>query len=360
VSAEVSPLEQRCLLSSGGLVGGHHALKSKHVNSGNPVIINFAGYQWDANYNWSQDSGPFINNQFWSPSNAVVKSDGLHLKLAKANINGKRQFASAEVDLVATSSGQPYNPGYGTYLVSAKTGNGVSFNQFTMNRDAIFGAFTYENLHGVGNVSRSTSTIKGLPASVVATLKKGMEVSGNNYKGAPLFYNSATLKTKILSITGDTINLTMPPLPGASGLHTVYFTDLSLTNRHRELDMLEASRFGTQYNKTNAQFTLQPYAKLPANVHRITLTDQGQITLVMQWTAPEQPVTFSEYNGTYTLGDLPMTPNISWTTSASTQDQFIPNSYHQTFHLNLWQAFWEGVPQPTSVVVTNFQYQPET
>ena len=48
VAAEVSPLEQRCLLSTG--VGAIHQAKTfkPNVKSGNPVILNFAGYQWDA------------------------------------------------------------------------------------------------------------------------------------------------------------------------------------------------------------------------------------------------------------------------------------------------------------------------
>jgi hypothetical protein len=257
------------------------------------------------------------------------------------------------VELVATSSGQPFNPGYGTYLVSVKTGNGESFDEFTKNKYAIFGAFTYENLHGVGTVSETGNSITGLRMSVIATLKPGMGVSGSDNRGDTLFHRG----THILKVSGDKVELTRPARSGYSLEHTIYFKDNSLTNNYRELDMIEASRFGNQYHDTNAEFTLQPYQDSSQNVHRVTLTDQGRITLVMQWTAANQPVTFSEHNGAFDLNDLPANPTITWTTSTA-QNQFIPNSYYQTFHLNLWQADWAGIPRPTQVILTNFQYDP--
>ena len=55
------------------------------------------------------------------------------------------------------------------------------------------------------------------------------------------------------------------------------------------------------------------------------------------------------------------TPANTWTTSASNPNQniYIPNTYHQLFQLNVWQAFWtHQKPQATQVVVTNFQYKP--
>jgi hypothetical protein len=180
-----------------------------------------------------------------------------------------------------------------------------------------------------------------------------MAVSGHNYQGKPLFRDGTT----ILEIPGSTIILSQPA--HGTGAHTIYFADQSLVNTHRELDMIEASRFGIQSDPTNAQFTLQPYADNPLNVHRITLQDQGDITLVMNWKGADQPVTFSAYYGIYDLKTLPQTAALTWDTPDSL-NTFIPNSGHQAFHLNLWRAFWKNPPnpQPEEVTVMNFQYEP--
>ena len=290
--------------------GAHDGKTAAASESGDPVIINFAGYQWDANYSWSKDSGPYLNGQFWSPKNAVVEPDGLHLELADRSFNGEKHLASTEVELVGTSNGQPL-PGYGTYLVNVKTGNGESFNQWTGNTSAIFGAFTYENLHGVGTISQHGGSITGLSPSVVATLKPGMSVTGSDYLGHALYSPGTTIQ----SITADkkpgtyTVHVTPSALRGFGYAHTIYFHDTTLTNEQRELDTVEISRFGNAQDPTNAQFTIQPATgpnSIPQNIHRITLArDQGQITLVMNWTGAGQPVTFSQYNGTWNLNDLP-------------------------------------------------------
>src|SRR5262245_51935094 len=68
-AAEVALLEPRCLLSGKGVGGGHHGHRVALNQPGDPSVINFAGYEWNANYNWSKDSGPFINGQLWSPDN---------------------------------------------------------------------------------------------------------------------------------------------------------------------------------------------------------------------------------------------------------------------------------------------------
>jgi hypothetical protein len=58
----------------------------------------------------------------------------------------------------------------------------------------------------------------------------------------------------------------------------------------------------------------------------------------MQWLAPNQPVTFKQYNGAFTLATLPGTPaDNQWTTSAN-QNPFIPASDCQNFHLNFWMG----------------------
>jgi hypothetical protein len=362
VAAEVSLLEPRCLLSSNGLGGGLHTQKVALHQSGD--VVNFAGYEWDTNYNWSQDSGNYINGQLWSPKNAVVEGGQLHLKLEPTRLDGRWTTTSADVELVAKANGEPFNPGYGTYLVAAQT-NG-SFNRLANNNGAIFGAFTYENLHGVGKLK--SNTISGLPPSLIAVLKPGMLVTATNYLGKPLVPeinnpHSPDRSTTIKEIQGNTVTLSEHAIndPG-DYLHTFYFKDTSLTNGHRELDMVEASRFGKQADATNAQFTLQPYYANSLNVHRITLQDKGQITLVMNWKAANQPVTFAEYDGIYNLADKPAKPALDWTTPDKPDgglNEYIPNSAYQTFHLNLWWSSWqELVPHAEEVTVTNFQYSP--
>ena len=85
----------------------------------------------------------------------------------------------------------------------------------------------------------------------------------------------------------------------------------------------------------------------------------------MKWPGANQPVTFSQYDGAYTLATLPANASNTWTTSAA-QNPFIPASGCQQFHLNLWMGDFTDAsggynPPPASpqeVVVTNFQYQP--
>jgi hypothetical protein len=127
-------------------------------------------------------------------------------------------------------------------------------------------------------------------------------------------------------------------------------------NSHHELDMLECSRWGNLSDPTNAQFTLQPWQP-DGNVHRITLQDSGQITLVMSWPGPAQAVTFSVYYGQYGLDTLPAIPDITWTV-ASSQYQYIPTAACQTVHFNLWREPQSVYPNGNQeVVITNFQFR---
>lgn len=135
--------------------------------------------------------------------------------------------------------------------------------------------------------------------------------------------------------------------------------DGTQVNAHHELDMVEISRWGKLSDKTNAQFTLQPWEANNRNVHRITLTDSGDVTLVMHWPGPGVPVTFNAYYGIYDLSNLPATPDVTWTTAAD-QNVFIPTDGCQTVHLNLWREP-ANVVTPTGnqeVVVKKFQYKP--
>jgi hypothetical protein len=349
LSAEVLVLEDRCLMSTTTVGGGHRRQGAPLAPTGSD-IINFAGYQWYTNYHYNTDSGYHQNGQQWAPQNASVQNGQLHLELKTATVGNRYSaLSSSEVVLVNNSAGQPFNPGYGTYLVSAQT-NG-SFSRLASNNGAIFGAFTYENLKGVGQIDKNKIT--GLAPSVVATLKPGMSVTSQNYLGHDQFLKGETIK----EIQGNTVILNRNAI--GSGEHTIYFEDRSLANGHRELDLMEASRFGIQNDPNDGQFTLQPHGANPKNVHRFEMHDGGQITLVMKWTGAEQPVTFSQYNGTYNLANLPATPNYSWTTPPQL-DKYIPNSSLQTFHLNLWRANWKNPPdpRPDEVTVTNFQYVP--
>jgi len=146
-------------------------------------------------------------------------------------------------------------------------------------------------------------------------------------------------------------------------------------NPYRELDLAEISRWGTPPNKNvsdqrlatgNAQFAIQSWDKLPENLKRYTIEDGvKEITLVMKWTNANTPVTFSQYNGTYSLDNLPAKPNNTYTTTSS-QNPFIPNDACQLFHMNLWMGnYGEGDVHPgpsnnqnQEVVVTKFDYRP--
>jgi hypothetical protein len=150
-----------------------------------------------------------------------------------------------------------------------------------------------------------------------------------------------------------------------------------VNNPGRELDLAEVSRWGHAPGTPcrisppalcpgNSQFTVQNWDAQPDNLHRYTINDGvDTITLVMKWPGANQPVTFSQYDGAYTLDTLPATPANTWTTSAD-QNRFIPADGCQQFHLNLWMGDFTDAANgynpppagPQEVVVTNFQYRP--
>lgn len=142
------------------------------------------------------------------------------------------------------------------------------------------------------------------------------------------------------------------------GAFTYQFeADNTITNSHRELDMLECSRWYNPKMSTNAQFTLQPWENDTNNVHRISIdSSKSQITLLMDWQDENTAVTFNLYYGLYTFSNLPATPDITWTTAAN-QNQFIPNEGCQTVHLNLWRQPQGKYPaSDQEVIIKNFQY----
>jgi hypothetical protein len=366
VAAEVSLLEPRCLLSSGGAKGAHAGHAAPLDDNGNPVYRNFAGFIWNANYRWSQDSGSYQDGQLWSSNNAQVTANGLQLTLTPTILDGKPTTISADVELVQKADGEPFHPGYGKYLVSAETPG--TFAQLKNSNGPIFGAFTYENLMGVGQFNGNRIT--GLPQSLINHLHPGFQVTSVNYLGQPLVptkVNGVGENTKIERIEGNTVVMNKSSINNPGNYpHTVYFLDNRLKNGHRELDMVENvyNTLDPNDKTTNAQFTLQPYQELNGNVHRFTSNDNGQMTLVMDWKGANEPVKFEEFNGTYNFSDLPATPNVKWTTGngqngTPNQNPFIPDNGQQTFHLNLWWAWWTGTTPttPQTVTVTNFEYK---
>ncbi len=366
VAAEISLLEPRCLMSVNVAPGGHHAAKvAQDANDGAPVLVKFDGYEWNTNYNWAKDTGTYVSNQLWSPDNAQSGADGLTLSITSSN--GQSVASDAEL---WSKGGERVHPGYGTYMVSAKVSSGTFADFAQSNPYAIFGAFTYQNIHGVGTVDGDR--IKGLPKNVVENVKKGMSLDGTYTD-----YSSGTPKpgqqmfqlgTLVKKVEGDTVILNKDSIVSSESTHTIYFTPNEkpngdhLFNRKREIDGIEVSKFGS--NTANAQFAIQPTdpadGGIAKNVFGLNLADSGAITIKMVWS--EKRVTWDLYYGSYSsLNELKKaTPNLHAATS-SKQDKFVPDPSQQTFHLNLW-AFQNVAnanpwPSPASVIVTKFQYE---
>jgi hypothetical protein len=137
--------------------------------------------------------------------------------------------------------------------------------------------------------------------------------------------------------------------------------DNSQTNKHHELDMIEASRWGNPSDPTNAQFTLQPWQYIDTNVHRITI-DKGvrDITLVMNWPGAGTAVTFAVYYGIYDFANLPPSPAISWKVTDPNNKVCVPTAACQTVHFNLWREPPGTVTPsgPQEVVIKKFQFRP--
>jgi len=263
-------------------------------------LISFAGYRWWTNYMYRGDPYWFYNNgQAWSPRNAYVDGEGLHLMVKKDDLGGGSTWCASEVVLLYEGTGNKIaNIDYGSYLVSAKVKSSSSWA--TLDRNVAFGVFTYEP-----------------------------EKTGNSY------------------------------------------------NPNRELDLAEITKWGVppasnvidpRLATGNAQFTLQDWEQDKNNIHRYSIGEGvTEITLVMKWTAPNKPVTFYQYNGKYTLDNLPSSATYSWTTDAS-QNKFIMADGCQRFHMNLWMGNFKETDnkgthpgpsnnQPQEIVVTNFQYR---
>jgi hypothetical protein len=269
--------------------------------SGANCLLDFAGYKWwTYNQFYSPGSGFWNNNNVWSPRNVTVDGAGLHLFVRPDNIGNGTSYMAGEAVLLENPDGSIATLGYGTYLVTAQINSAATWDGLDPN--VALGMFTYER-----------------------------EETGTD------------------------------------------------SNPAREIDLAEISRWGHPAGQAscqdpvpvlcqgNAQFTLQKFTGLPdfQNIRRYTINSSGnQITLVMQWNGANQPVTFNQYNGAFTLGTLPDTPNNTWTSSAN-QNPFIPANGCQKFILNFWMGNFpqaiQGInPPPSSpqeIVITNFQYQ---
>ena len=277
----------------------------KFCNTSN-CLVDFAGYKWWTQYHFNKETGYYNGGlrTIFVPNNVSVDSEGLHLKITEQNFspgNVPNKWTGAEAVAVQNSDGTQANLGFGTYLVSMKVKTASSWSQLHPN--VSLGLFTFQ-------------------------------------------------KDK----TGDE------------------------NNPYRELDLAEISRWGNPQGtpieecivspkslcEGNAQFALQVWDQSPLNVHRYTIADNVQeITLVMEWTTANQPVTFKQYSGRFTLETLPATPDNVFT-SPETQNRFIPDSDCQRFHMNFWMGnFAEtkdglnpGPKESHEVVITNFQHQP--
>jgi hypothetical protein len=275
-------------------------------------LANFKGYQWWSSFQFYGDGKFFEGGGFFyngglrtvfAPRNVFVDDEGLHFQSATRDLGGGPTAAGAEAVLMFNAAdGSEANLGYGDYLVTAKVKTAPSWA--TLDPNLAFGAFTFERI-------------------------------GNGSTGA-------------------------------------------VTNPHREIDLAEISRWGWDQTGScpntgvaaplcngNAQFTLQPYDSNPANLHRYTIrADVDTVTLVMRWHGANQPVTFEQYDGAFTLTTLPAAPASAWTTSAD-QNQFVPATKCERFHLNLWQGNFAAnrTPNPPpktlpqEVVVTNFEFR---
>lgn len=275
-------------------------------------LVNFKNYRWWTSFQYYGNGGYFPGGGYFfngdlrtafAPKNVSVDNEGLHLKMSRQDLGGGVEPTGTEAVLMFTGSSgtTEANLGYGDYLVTAKVKSATSWA--TLDPNAAFGVFTFER-YGKGS-------------------------------------------------TGPTVN------------------------PHREIDLAEISRWGWNHTGTcpikpeklcsgNAQFTLQPWdAENLNNLKRYTINDGvDTITLVMQWHGAAQPVTFDQYNGAFTFGNLPSKSDYTWTT-APVQNKYVPMTNCERFHLNFWfgnySAGMKTNPPPRNlpqeIVVTNFQFK---
>jgi hypothetical protein len=110
-------------------------------------LIEFAGYWWWTNYHYIGSPSYYWQNeqkQAYSPRNAWVDNEGIHLTVKKDDLGGGSEWMSSEVVAVFKGNKQTLaQTGYGTYLISAKIKSASSWTQ--LDRNVAFGVFTFDN-----------------------------------------------------------------------------------------------------------------------------------------------------------------------------------------------------------------------
>lgn len=261
------------------------------------AMLEFDGFYWWTNYPFGiSDTGYWFNGQQWDPRNAFVDSNGLHL-----------QMKQTAIPIVPTPSNPPYN----------------NPSQWSSIEILLWGT------------TKDNPNVEGTPPK-------------RSYPGFGNYLVQATTSGSFNNISQNC----------CFGAFTYQFeADTSITNQHRELDMMECSIWNNPSIQGNAQFTLQPWSAQTDNVHRITLSDSGEITIVMNWPGEGVPVTYSVYYGLYDLASLPSAPDVTWTTG-SDQNQYIPNEGCQTLHLNLWRQPQDYTPTgDQEVIIKKVQFE---
>jgi hypothetical protein len=289
-------------------------------------LLTWKGYQWWTSYDYFGPPFPqasyFWNaNNQWSPKNAFVDSEGLHLTVADRDVGGGLKPSAAEVVAMFTSSGAEANLGYGNYLVTAKVKTAASWAE--LDPKLAFGVFPYERW--------GTGAGRGPVANPNREIDLA-EISRWGYPGTP----------------------PSPPAQCKTPLGNPLIDPRLCTG--------------------NSQFTLQIWDAATPNLHRYTIPTLDKegfkvntVTLVMTWPGPNQPVTFKQYNGSYTLATLKTlnpAPANQWTTSAA-DNPYIPAAACGRFHLNFWMGDYPDAVNgfnpppktlPQEVVVTNFEF----
>lgn len=291
-----------------------------HTNCDTPnCLIDFKGYRWWTSFNYygppfEKPSYYWNANNVWSPRNAFVDGSGLHLFIRPQDFGNGRgpKWSSGEVVAMFKPGGfDNADLGYGDYLVTAQVRTAASWDQLDPN--AVFGAFPYERYGIGGGRGGELNPYRELDLT---------EISHWGYSG--------------------------PPNPGPT----------CTTPKGKPL-------LDPRLCDGNAQFTLQLWNKAPNNLHRYSIkTGVNTVTLVMRWHAAHQPVTFEQYDGSFTLASLPATPNYQWTTAAE-DNPFVPDHACERFHLNLWMGnipdAVDGINPPPAfpqeVVVANFEFK---
>jgi hypothetical protein len=265
-------------------------------------LVNFAGFQWWTNYQWSLQTGYYnggLATRF-NPAFVFKDAEGLHLRIMKSDVGDGFNWAGSEVvAMFNESDGSPAKLGHGTYLVSAKVKSAPSWDQ--LDRNIAFGVFTFE--------------------------KDKRGTVHNPYRELDL----AEISRWGQIVSECTISDTRIGCQG---------------NSQFALQIWDAEKANIFRYTINAGVT--------------------EVTLVMKWNGANQPVTFQQYNGSFGLGNLPAAANTEWTTPVSQNKFVPDSDcqrFHLNFWLGNYSSHPTPHPGPSNgqdqeIVITNFQYQP--